>query len=178
MRWPDLTRGDLAIGIAVVLLLWFLGAPALRARSFRNLVDAAASDVEGLRDAARSTRQTTGRWPPPTSMGIAPPALSAAFPGDSAFVRPGYTLEWSGLSVVEYVEVPVAPTPSAPGDDAPPDSVAPEVEAVVRDIGAIVVHSADEDLLASLLDRFGSDASYVRGSTWTLVVPSAPDGSP
>jgi hypothetical protein len=170
MTWPRLTRGDVAIGIAALLLVWVLVAPALSARAFRLLTDEAAADVEGLRTAAISSRASTGRWPPPTSRGIAPPVLSGAFPGDSAFVRDAYTLEWGGLSVVDFVEVPVAPAPTAPGDDAPPDSVGPEMEPVVRDIGAIVVHSADDALLADLLRRFGSEVSYVRDSTWTLVV--------
>jgi hypothetical protein len=37
-------------------------------------------------------------------------------------------------------------------------------------VGAILVHTGTESLLADLLARYGTAVSYVRDTTWTLVV--------
>jgi hypothetical protein len=42
--------------------------------------------------------------------------------------------------------------------------------AVTREVGSISVHSGDDDLLAELSRRYGSWDSFVRDSTWTLMV--------
>ncbi len=41
---------------------------------------------------------------------------------------------------------------------------------VVRTGGAVVVHSSRELLLAELLRRYGEESSFVRDTTWTLLV--------
>jgi len=188
----QLTRHDFAIGAAVLLLLWAAATPMLSARSFRSLSEQAAADVETLRTAALSTLSTTGRWPARAEAGIAPPALAGAYPGDEPLTFPEYTLQWVGLEVIEYEEAPPvtfrAPDPDeeddearglvvAPGD-APPDSAAPGLRPVVREIGAILLHTGNEDLLADLLTRYGPMVSYVRDSTWTLVVDDRENSGP
>jgi hypothetical protein len=169
MNVPRVTRGDVAIMISVVLLAGALLAPVIRSRAFHRLTAAAAADVDALRGAALSTFTSTGRWPTPAPAGTAPTELSGAFPGDSALVRSRYRLQWITLEVVEYVDAPAAPVEAVPGD-TPPDSSPSLKVPVIRRRGAVVLRSADSDLLADLLTRFGSDASFVRGSTWTLVV--------
>ena len=61
--------------------------------------------------------------------------------------------------------------------DAPPDTVGPELMPVVRQIGGIILHSSDGALLAELLQRYGTEASFVRDTTWTLVLPERAGGS-
>ena len=171
MRLPSPTRGDAAIAVATAVFVWVTIAPTLRARAFRVLSESAVADVTSLRNASLASRRAAGAWPDPAPAGLAPPGLlPPGMSGDSPFVRDGYVLEWSSLSTVTYVEVPAPPVESAPGD-APPDEEVVELQPRVRDAGTIVVHSSNGDLLAALLREFGADASYVRDSTWTLVVP-------
>ena len=184
MNLRQLTRSDVAIGAAVVLLIWAAVAPRLSARSFHSLSERASTDVEALRAAALGTVSSTGAWPTAAEAGTAPPELSGAYPGEASLTFDGYTLQWIGLAVTDYEEAPpvtyVAPDPDEEGDegsrliiapgDAPPDSVGPEMRAVARRIGAVVLYTSNDELLADLLTRYGSTVSYVRDSVWTLVV--------
>lgn len=179
--------GDALIGLAVVALLLAALLPSYRARAFDRTVEAAVSDVETLRTGAAQARNLNGRWPDATPAGLAPPGVSGAFPGDSALVRDGYTLEWRLWNRVE--NAPAPPRPAAPPvldedeqppptgggrpGDAPPDSAAVEMIKVVRPGGAVVVHSGRALLLAELLRRYGSDVSFVRDTTWTLLLNGA-----
>jgi hypothetical protein len=176
MKMPRVTHGDAALVVSVVLLSAALLTPMIRARTFQRLALTAAADVEGVRAAALDAYETTGRWPASSPAGIAPEALAGAFPGDSSFVRPQYRLEWTGLQVVDYVEAE-PPIGDAP-EDTPPDTVPPTLQPVVDRVGAVLVHSTDPHLLSDLLGRFGSEVSYVRDSTWTLVVTDTAGVSP
>jgi hypothetical protein len=57
-----------------------------------------------------------------------------------------------------------------PGD-APPDDAPRTATPLVQLIGAVVVYSDDDRLLGELLARYGRNASFVRDTTWTLVLP-------
>jgi type II secretory pathway pseudopilin PulG len=164
------TTGDILIALAVLSLLAALVYPTLRARAFRGLVDSAVAEVEVMRSAAQGVFSRTGSWPAPGAPGEIPPELGSAFPGDSTLTRAEYTLEWKRWEVVGQVRAP----PSAaliPADaDAPPDTVGPGFMPVVHEVGAIVVLSGNDDLLAELLSHYGSGVSFARGTTWTLVV--------
>lgn len=164
-----LTAADFAIVMAAFVLLGVAAAPTLTARTFRVLVERAVVDVEALHARALDTRASRGAWPTASPPGLTPPELVGAYPGDSALTFAGYTLEWRTLAVVELVEAPAPPPSRIPGD-APPDSVAPEVIPSVRPLGAIVLHARDRSLLAEMLARWGPEASFVRDTTWTLVV--------
>ena len=190
MKLRQLTRSDFAIGAAVLLLVWAAVAPTLSARSFRSLSERAATDVETLRTAALGTVANSGAWPSAAEAGTAPAELSGAYPGQGSLTFDGYTLQWVGLAVTDYEEAPpvtyVAPDPDEEGDegsgliiapgDAPPDSVGPELRPVARKIGAVVLYTSNDDLLADLLARYGPTVSYVRDSTWTLVVDDQETG--
>ena len=164
-----LTPPDLAILAAVLLLVAASAAPSLRARAFRSLADRTAVQVDSVRSVSLRVRAETGSWPLPVEAGQAPEALRQSFPGDSAFAFDGFTLEWRVMEVVEYVETPAEPLPFVAGD-APPDSAVTERVAVVRPVGAIVVHSDRSALLAALLRRWEGPDSFVRDNTWTLLV--------
>jgi len=172
IRWPnlrDLSVGDVLVGIALVALIGTLAYPNLRSRAFRGLLDGAVTDVETMSTAARRTYAASGSWPPPTAAGALPTELAGAFPGDTALVRNGYSLQWRRWEVVEEVEGP--PLTVGPEDaDLPPDSVGPRLISVARPIGGIVVHSGRSELLAELLSRYGATVSFVRDTTWTMIV--------
>ena len=180
IRWPDLrdlSVGDILVGIALLTLIATLVYPNLRARAFRNLLDGAVADVENLNAAAVRIYDASGAWPIPTAAGSVPPEVAGAFPGDTALTRNDYALQWRRWEVVDQVVGP--PLPRGPEDaDAPPDSVGPRLISVARPIGGIIVHSGRPELLAELLSRYGTGVSFVRDTTWTLVVDPTDGGSP
>jgi hypothetical protein len=179
MKLPSLTRGDMAILLSTLLLLIALAAPALRARGFERLTVRVAADVEVLVTAARDYHSERGTWPSGASPGVAPAELSGLFPGDSALVFDAYVLEWSQLESVRYEDVP-RPTPIevSPGD-APPDSAARDRRPVAHTLGAVLVRTEHEALLAELMARYGRDASFLRDSTWILILDDrTPDPVP
>lgn len=184
-----LGTGDAMIGLAVIALVLAALLPTYRARAFDGLVASAVGDVDALRQATVQSRSATGSWPAAASPGLVPEGARAAFPGDSGLARDAYTLEWRLWERVEGVPAPPRP-PSPPvldddeqppagglvAADAPPDSAAFEVVEVVRTEGAIVVHSSRTPLLTALLRHFGGDVSFVRDTTWMLVVSSQTAG--
>lgn len=102
-------------------------------------------------------------------------------------IREAYVLEWRRWNRIERVPAPPNPPNATPVDpdeapppivgtaDSPPDSVGPELMPVVRQEGAVVVHSSEELLLAELLRRYGPDVSFVRDTTWTLLIDGGED---
>jgi hypothetical protein len=142
--------------------------PTMRGRSFDGVVRDAISTVDAMRAAALRSRSERGSWPEPTAPGEVPVELRGALPPGDALMRAGYTLQWSRWNVLEEMEAP--PSDDPPPADEAPSSAEPILVDVVRDIGAISLHSADDALLAELLGHYGSEISFVRDSTWTLVV--------
>lgn len=164
------TTADALIGLAAVILILAFSAPMLRARSFQKLLGAATADVETLRTSALGSFSTSGVWPAAGGSGVIPAEVAAAFPGDSAFVRDEYSLQWSVLEVVERVEAAAGSIVIPEDADAAPDSVGPDMISVVRLVGEIVLSSGNDALLAELLANYGTEVSFVRDSSWTLVV--------
>ncbi len=167
--------GDVIIGLSLLTLLLALVYPTLRARGFRGSLAETVSEVEVFRAGAERFRQVNDSWPAPEAPGAIPPELAGLFPGDASLAREKYTLQWGRWEVVDYVEAP--PSSAPPPADAPPDTVGPELMPVVRQIGGIILHSSDGALLAELLQRYGTEASFVRDTTWTLVLPGRAGGS-
>ena len=165
---------DVMIALAMLSLLAAFTYPTLRARSFRRLVDTTASEVETMQRAALGVFSQTGLWPTPGTPGEIPPELSGAFSSDSVLTRASYTLQWSRWEVVEQVEIPPSGALLPADADAPPDSVGPRLVDIVREVGGVVVHSGNDDLLAELLARYGSEESFVRDTMWTIVVGADP----
>mgnify|MGYP006908314944 CR=1 FL=1 len=178
MKWSTPSRGDVAIAAAVLLLVWALATPALRARAFRALSSRATADVEAVVRAAQSSHASMGRWPEPGDAGVVPPELTGRLALETGFVREDYTLEWSAFDVVDYVEVEVPPPAEAVPGDAPPAVPTIELRPEPRRVGALSLRSGDTRLLAELLRRFGPERSFVRDSTWTLIVEDPATGSP
>lgn len=168
-----LTAADSMVVMAAFVLVGVSVGPTLRALAFRGLVERAVAGVEALHGHALDARARGGAWPTATRAGLAPPELGGVYAGDSALTFPGYALEWRTLSVVEFLEAP-ATTPSGLPGDAPPASVAREMIPSVRPLGAIVLHSSNTSLLAEMLARWGPGASFVRDTTWTILVGREP----
>lgn len=181
--------GDALIGLALVTLVIAALLPSYRARAFDAAVDDATDDVDRLRSAALQAYRANGRWPSATEPGRAPAGTSGAFGNDTTMVRDEYILEWRLWHRTDRVPAPPRATATAPLDDdeippatrlpgdAPPDSVGPELMRVVRTQGAVVVHSSQELLLAELLRRYGDATSFVRDTTWTLLVTAESEGA-
>lgn len=177
--------GDALIGLAVIAVVLAALLPTYRVRAFERTVEEAVTDVEALRAAALRVVSASGQWPDARPPGRVPAGATGVFDNDTTMARGAYTLEWRLVDRIQYVESASPPRRSgaffdddevpAPAQsqsvDPVPDSVAPELVPVVRTEGALVVHSSDELLLAQLLRRFGPERSFVRDTTWTLVVP-------
>ena len=163
------TPSDVLIYLATLSLALALMYPAWSARGFRSRVAAAAADVETVATAARSSLSASGSWPTSSAPGEAPPEMAGLAGEGQPFGRTDYRMGWTSWSVVDSVEVRVAPV-FAPGDP-PPDSAGPVFQPVVRSIGGVVVQSGDASLLAELVQRFAEQTSFVLDSTWVLVLP-------
>ena len=168
-----LSFADVLLGMGLLCFLAALAFPYFSARAFTTTLDGALSDVDALRTAVTGVYDRTGAWPPPGGPGEIPAGARGAFPQDSSLTREGYQLQW--LLLESAVRVPAPPSSIFFPDDADeaPDSVAPPTTFEVRSLGRILLHSADDALLAELLTRHGRDQSFVRDSTWTLVLPGS-----
>jgi hypothetical protein len=167
--------GTLSVGLAGLVLIWALFAPTLRARSFQNLVTTALNDVGALRDASLETVQAAGSWPTPAGPGVSPPEVAGIVSLDAPPPAGEFVLEWRVLNTVVQAEAPLPSNPTAIEGDAVPDSLAIELIRAVRANGVIVVHSSNAELLAALLSQHGDTISFIRDTTWTLLV-RPPDG--
>lgn len=146
------STGDVLIFLATLGLAAALLYPAWSAREFRSRVAATVNDVEALRSAARSTLDERGTWPGPASHS-----------------RVGYTLQWTSWNVVDSMVV-VPDVTSAPGD-APSAAAGPTQVPIVREVGAIAVHSSEAALLAEMEEHFTGEMSFVLDTMWMLVLP-------
>ena len=147
------TPGDVLIGLSTVLLIAALLYPVVQGRRFRGTLGAAVTDVDAMQLRARDERSRTGAWP-----------------GESVVVRDAFTLQWKQWEVVEKAPAPPSVVTLPADADAPPDSVGPILIDVVSEVGAVVVFSTNDALLAELLAHYGTGVSFVRDTTWTLVV--------
>ena len=165
---------DIVMAVAGITLLIAAAMPTLRARSFEALVEAAATDVETLRSASEEYFSSTRAWPTPMEPGDLPPEVTTAFPGRASLSGPDYSVQWRLLEMLETQEAPDAVSRRPADADATPDSVRADQLQVPIGIGGVVVRSASGELLAELLARYGARASFVRDSTWTLIVGVTP----
>ena len=169
--------GDVVVALAGVCLLAALVSPTLSARRFQDRVDTVASEVEVIRSAAQRVRQATGSWPSSTNPAVVPAGFGGVFGADGVLVRDGHTIDWELWEVVDRVPAP-PPAASLPdGAAAPPPRSEPPTVALVRPVASVSVRSRSGPLLAALTERFGAERSFVRDSTWMLIVDPAP-GAP
>lgn len=171
-----LSTGDVLIVLAALTVVLALAYPTLSARAFHADLAETFAQVEAVRTVARAHRLERGSWPASGEPGALPSELAGALGRRDGTGTDGRaTLQWTTWEVVDSVEAP--PSAEQPPVDAPPETVPPAFLPLVRRVGAIVVHSADERVLAELLSRYGAKASFVRDTTWTLVLPERADGS-
>lgn len=165
-----LKAGDLVIAAAGACLLAALINPALSARRFHDRVETATDEVEAIRAAALGAHEARGAWPSTTNPAVAPAGLGGVFTDGEAIVRDGHDIEWDVWDVVERVAAPPSAAPMTDGADAPLLEAEPPTILVVRQAASITVRSGSDALLSALSERYGARDSYVRDSTWTLVL--------
>lgn len=161
---------DMLVFLATLSVAVALLYPAWSVRDSRAQIESAVADVETVLAAAREVREATNRWPTSAPPGEAPPELAALRGDGSVFARSAYTLGWTSWDVVDSVVAAPAEDPT-PADDAPRVDAAPRMEPVVRRVGAVTIHTAEEHLLAELLSRYPDGESFVLDTMWLLMLP-------
>lgn len=171
-----LSTGDVLLVLAVACLALALAYPAIaRARVLRR-VDDLAANVDSLRAAAERYHRIRRTWPGRAADGDLPAELEGVAYGELRMEAPGYRLGW------EVWEAPAPPTPGQPPSDTldlpPPPRPDALGHAIPRtdSIAAITVYTGDARILRLLLDRYGEKRSFVRDSSWTLILRGGEDG--
>ena len=164
--------GDIVVFLSFLTLGFALLYPRLQERAFDQQLDGAVSAIETLRAAASGFLNQNRDWPAPSPAGVAPPELVSAFPAEYRLAVEGYALEWNRWEIVDRPEVVLPPEPVALSqEDSPDDSVPTRSTTLFRTVGGLTVYSGDSALLAGLLEHYGTRLSFVRDTTWTLVIP-------
>lgn len=164
--------------LAVLALLAALTWPLVRRASFQSRLDTTATVVERARDAILAYREELGHWPPGAEPGRIPEGLAPFLPPETAFQTRGHVLQvhrWEAVAPpLPRPTVGVDP-PAGPGTATPPppDSLTTPPPRTVP-LSGLTVHTSERSLLAGLVHRFGPADSFVRDSTWTLVIPRRP----
>ena len=160
------SAGQAFVFLGLVALAAALLAPRLVIRERDHRMDQAQASVSALRDALVDHARAEGDFPPDAPPGRVPEELRP-------FLDPGVVLEaeWFRLDVQRWEQL-VNPDP--PLGLSPRDTIAPPPPRMVG-LGGITLHSPDTVLLASLLEAWGRRRSFVRDTSWTLVL--APDSS-
>lgn len=149
-----------AVAVFLAALLW----PRLERSAVRTRVEEVARAVETVRNAMLDHHATEGEWPPSAPPGEAPAPLTPLLDGAEPLRGAAFLLEVRRWSAVDR---PTRPPGGVLGSIVPPGPPTPV------ELAAVTVHTAEEAVLAGLLDRFGSTRSFVRDTTWTLVFPGA-----
>ena len=164
--------GDILVFLSILTLGFALVHPRLQQLAFYQQLDGAVSAVETLRAASSAFLSLNRDWPAPSPAGVAPPGLVSAFPAEYSLAGEGYALEWNRWEIVDRPEVvlPVDPAALSQGDPLE-DSVPTIPTTLFRTMGGLTVYSGNSALLAGLLEHYGTRLSFVRDTTWTLVIP-------
>lgn len=154
-------RDRVALAVAGTLLVWSLVRPTVREADRSGRIERVAVDVTALVAAVEAYVEEHGQAPTGSEAGQAPAALAPWLRGAVPFAGDGYRLDLD-----RWAEVVVPPPPVAvdPADSVP----APTPFEVVRP--AVTVHSGRPDLLAHMLETYGPARSFVRDTSWTLVL--------
>ncbi|MEX2465941.1 MAG: hypothetical protein WD995_03475 [Gemmatimonadota bacterium] len=155
------TLGNVLLLIATLVLVAGLLYPGWRARAFDQRVESVVAGVDMIRTAAEATLDETGAWPPTSSAEAVAPGLVAP---DSSVVY-----EWRRIESAVVPEPPSGIEATLPemDDEFGLDPPVPSPDYFHR--GAISVHSGEEALLATLLQRY--PGSFVHDTVWTLLLP-------
>jgi len=156
----------LALGLAVVY-------PRMRERAFEGRLTQAVVNVNGVTTAASSFLEATGDWPEASAPGVLPTELGASVPAGHTMASSGHTVQWELWEVVVSPDIPdVADDLLVNENDLPLDSLTTHPQPEIHAIGSVSVRSREPALLAGLLRRYGAGASFVRDTTWTMVLPA------
>ncbi len=175
------TLAGFVLALSVACLVAALAWPVKARADFEARVEAAVRAAEGTREAMRAHREEEGRWPAPTRPGEVTAELDRHLPPGTDLDGDAWALR---IRAWETLEAPAArppvPIPVNPASDPgpPPENLTPP-SPTVAPLAGLSIHSADPALLAALLSSFGPDASFVRDSVWTLILPRDADaGAP
>ena len=158
--------------ISILSLGFALLYPRFQERVFARQLDDTVSAIEGLRAASSAFEQQGRDWPAPSPPGVTPPELVSAFPAQHQLGAEGYTLEWNRWETVDRREASLPQEPAAGSqDDSPVDNVPSGPTTLFRTMGGVTVYSGSSALLAALLEHYGTRLSFVRDTTWTLMIP-------
>jgi len=170
-------RGTATGNVLVVLSMLALGAalvyPILAQRQADERMADVIGRVEAVRQAAARYHDNQQDLPPNGGVGVAPQGLSTLLTPDFSFAGEGFALEWRLWDRAEEAEEVSIPDPVVPVEEelitAADTAVAPP--RTVRSFGSLSVHSGEPFLLSGLLSRYGETSSFVRDTTWTLLIP-------
>lgn len=174
---PGDRRGSATGNALVILSMLALGAsllyPVLAQRRVDDRLADAVGRVEAVRQAAARYHASQQELPPGAGIGVAPQGLATLLTPDFSFIGEGFALEWNLWDRAEpAIEVSI-PDPAVLVEEevitATDTLVAPP--RMVRSFGSLSVHSGEGVLLSGLLTRFGETSSFVRDTTWTLLIP-------
>ena len=173
----DPRRGAATGNGLVVLAIACLGAsllwPIVRDRRFDDRFQALVDDVEEVRDAARRFVDAHGTLPEAAPRGQVPAGLASLMTPGLSFAPDGYQMEWAHWEFIEPAEEFVAIEPEILPEEevlTTADTIPPPPPAI-RSFGSLSVHASEAPLLAALRARYGERMSFVRDSSWTLLLP-------
>lgn len=164
------TLGDVLLVLAGVALAAAVAYPRVQRGGLQARVEQAEAEVRTLADAVLRFRSEHGTWPQASSADTLAAELGALLPEGFSFAGTGYQLEvhvWETLEEAPPVEPPT-PSPTAGAMPEPPAAQAPP-SALVGTVAGVTVRSPETPLLAALLERLGSKASFVHRDRLTWI---------
>ncbi len=168
-----LTTGDVLLALAGMSIILALAYPWMTDARLRRRADDIAEQVEAVRAAAVRYREVKGAWPPNGEAGQVPAELRAFVPADVRMSGEGHEIEWNSWETVTVPNAPETIDVPSPNDAPPrPETLTPPPP-VFGQLAGVTVLAGNAHLLGLLLQRFGEDRSFVRDSSWTLLVSVA-----
>ncbi|MDA0312677.1 MAG: hypothetical protein O2992_11245 [Gemmatimonadetes bacterium] len=158
------TSGDMMVIIAMLAFGLAVAYPRIRERAFEGRLTQAIANVNGVTTAASTFLEATG---------VLPAEIGGSVPAGHTMASPGHIVQWELWEVVVSPDIPdVADDRFMNENDLPLDSLTIRPVPTVHAIGGVSVHSPEPALLAGLLQRYGAGLSFIRDTTWTMVLPA------
>jgi hypothetical protein len=190
-------RGGFAPGDAILLLAAAAVAAALlwprwERHAFQERVEETTRAVDATREALVTVHRANGLWPPEAAPGRVPPELDGTAAGGEEAFRAGDALlqvrRWTLLAPPATVPdggsaegTPARPAETGDADDTTDEEPEEAATSPPRpmQLAGITVHAGEPALLAALLRAYGQERSFVRDTTWTLILaPASPAAGP